>query len=144
MREEYSAGFVVFYGKPPLFLLLQYPKGHWDFPKGHLEKKEKESEAAVRELKEETGIRNPKILRGFRHEIKYGFGAKDGAFIKKTVTFFLAESKTRKIKVSFEHKGYAWLPFEQAVKRATYKNARELLKLAKKWLDKNGTIRGRA
>ena len=31
--------------------------GHWAFPKGHVEKKETEPETALREIKEETGLK---------------------------------------------------------------------------------------
>mgnify|MGYP001568359387 CR=1 FL=1 len=134
MRQEHSAGFVVFLmEKQPLFLLLKYPKGYWDFPKGHLEKNETELDAAFRELKEETGIAKVRVIKGFRSPINYAFTAKDGVFIRKKVAFFLGESKTRKVRISFEHKGFAWLPFEEAVKRATYKNAKDLLRKAKKY-----------
>ena len=38
-------------------LLLQYPQGHWDFPKGHIEDEDVDHMAtAARELAEETGI----------------------------------------------------------------------------------------
>jgi 8-oxo-dGTP pyrophosphatase MutT (NUDIX family) len=38
-------------------LLLQYPQGHWDLPKGHVESSDSDKQAtARRELKEETGI----------------------------------------------------------------------------------------
>ena len=42
-------------------LLLQYPQGHWDLPKGKVERGEKLEEAAIREVNEETGINNIKI-----------------------------------------------------------------------------------
>lgn len=140
MKQEHSAGFVVFHGKTPEFLLLKYHKGYWDFPKGHLEGNETELEAAKRELKEETGISEIKILEGFRHDINYGFKSKQGEFIRKKVTFFAGRSKTRNIKISFEHKGYEWLKFEDAIKRATYKNAKNLLRSVKKFTEKHDTI----
>ena len=38
-------------------LLLQYPQGHWDFPKGHVEDTDTDKKStAARELREETGI----------------------------------------------------------------------------------------
>ena len=37
-------------------LLLQYPQGHWDLPKGHVEDDEEYTETMKRELGEETGI----------------------------------------------------------------------------------------
>ena len=37
--------------------LLIYRQGRWDLPKGKLEKKEKKSDCAVREVEEETGVK---------------------------------------------------------------------------------------
>ena len=58
MRREFSAGFILFRqtSNGPLYLLLDYGK-HWDYAKGHLEEGESAWQAAVRELREETGIR---------------------------------------------------------------------------------------
>lgn len=39
-------------------LLFIYRRGHWDLPKGKLDKKEKKKHAAIREVEEETGISN--------------------------------------------------------------------------------------
>src|SRR5690349_6587521 len=57
-RREFSAGFVLFRdsAEGPLYLLLDYGR-HWDYAKGHLEEGETAWQAAVRELREETGIR---------------------------------------------------------------------------------------
>ena len=149
MQREKSAGAVIFhkgeYGveqKIPrvrteqssvLYLLLKYPTGHWDFVKGHVEKGETEEEAAMREAKEETGL-DIKIVDGFKQKIKYFFyHEKD--LINKEVIFFLAQAKTKEVKLSFEHQGFKWLPYEQALKQLTYKNAKGILKQAGKFLN---------
>ena len=56
LRREFSAGFILFRrtSAGPVYLLLDYGR-HWDYPKGHLEKNESTWQAAVRELREETG-----------------------------------------------------------------------------------------
>ena len=43
-------------------ILMIYRKGKWDLPKGKLDKKETPEECAVREVKEETGLKNLKLL----------------------------------------------------------------------------------
>ena len=56
---EVSVGSVLFRLKPEggrEYLVLQYPSGHYDFPKGHIEAEETEEETLRRETKEETGI----------------------------------------------------------------------------------------
>lgn len=37
-------------------LLVKQTKGHWIFPKGHVEADETEMETAIREVKEETNV----------------------------------------------------------------------------------------
>ena len=57
--RETSAGGVVFRvppGEEPLFLLIRDSYRNWGFPKGHLEKEERPEAAALREVREETGL----------------------------------------------------------------------------------------
>jgi len=138
MPTEKSAGAIIFTrdkGKI-YYLLLHYPgfshrgkKDYWDFPKGHIEKGEKEVETIKREIKEETGLKDIRFIKGYREVIKYFFKF-EGKNIFKTVVFYLAETKNKEIKISFEHQGYQWLSFDKALKKVTYKNAKELLKKA--------------
>ncbi|MCH7828818.1 NUDIX domain-containing protein [Patescibacteria group bacterium] len=134
MPKEQSAGAVIFRieNKEPRYLLLHYPTGartkkeYWDFPKGHLEKGETEKQAALREVAEETGLRDVFFVPGFKQRIQYYFRI-EGKTIFKTVVFFLAFTKKKKVKISFEHKGFIWLPFEEAMKKLKFTNARRIL-----------------
>ena len=141
MPIEKSAGAVVFYkNKEVEYLLLHYPgstekaKDYWDFPKGHIEEGESEIETVKREVFEETGLKDIKIIPGFKTSIKYFF-QKEGKKIFKIVVFYLARVKTKEVKISFEHIGFIWLPFEKAVEKVTYKNAKEVLKKAHNFLE---------
>ncbi len=131
-----SAGVVLFrQGKKREYLLLRYEAGHWDFPKGMFEKGEKDSKkVALRELKEETGISRAKLIPGFKETIKFMYTWK-GEKVLKYVVFYLAQTKQKKVKISWEHKGYVWLSYEGAVKKATYINAKNVLRKAEKWLN---------
>ncbi len=135
MRNEISAGCVVFVRENAglQFLLLHYSKGHWDFPKGHIEGNESAEEAMLRELKEETGIASVKVIPGFEERITYFF-KQNGETIKKEVIFFLVESATKGVRLSFEHIGYEWLPYKEAVKKVTFNNAKQVLKKAYEFL----------
>lgn len=144
MPREKSAGAIIFRmeNRLPLYLLLHYPTGHWEFPKGHIEGKEKEEETVIREVAEETGIKDLKILTGYKKYIKYFFRQyKDKVseadrrkgktpWVFKLVVFFIAETKTKDVKISHEHKGFLWLPIEEAIKKTTFKNSKKLLKEA--------------
>ncbi len=126
---ETSAGVVLYCPARRSFLLLHYAAGHWSFPKGHLEKDESERDAALRELREETGISagSIRIAGGFREEISYSF-SKDGAPHRKKVVFLLATIPAElPVKVSFEHQGFAWLPAGEAQARLTFENDRGVL-----------------
>ena len=50
--------------------------------------------------------------------------------------FFLAETKTKEIKISDEHIGFVWLPIDEAIKKTTFKNSKKLLEEADKFLEK--------
>ena len=59
MFHEKSCGAIVFrrfHGNIQILLIKHINSGHWSFPKGHIENNETETETAVREIKEETGI----------------------------------------------------------------------------------------
>ena len=64
-----SAGAIVFRG--PFYLLLHYQSGHWDFPKGGIEKGEKTEETVRREVREETGIADLEFIPGFKKTIHF-------------------------------------------------------------------------
>lgn len=129
MKEE-SCGAVVYHGDE--FLLLHYESGHWGFPKGNRERGETKLETAIREIEEETGLTDLEFA-DFEEEIDY-FYKKEGKTVYKTVTYFLAQSKTKKIKISWEHQGFEWLPYEKAVEKLRYQNAKEVLTRAHSYL----------
>ncbi len=139
MPRERSAGAVVFYiqEKTPIYLLLHYKSGHHDFPKGNIEENEEEIETVRREIREETGIEDIDFMDGFREEINY-FYRRSGRTIFKTVVFYLARSNTRGIKLSYEHIGYRWLEYQEAVEKVTFKNSKDILKKANDYLKSRG------
>ncbi len=139
MPLEKSAGAIIFRkeNEKIYYLLLHYQAGHWDFLKGNIEKGEKLEETVKREVKEETGIEDIKFIPGFKESIKYFYKLK-GRNIFKIVTFFLAEIKTKDVKISWEHIGYKWLPYEEALGQLTFKNAKEILKKVNHFLSKKG------
>jgi len=142
MLRERSCGAVVFIKNADAtkYLLLNYAAGHWDFVKGNVELNESEKETVIRELKEETSITEAQFLDGFREVIAY-FYRRQGLTIHKEVVFFIMEAYTDKVELSFEHIGYAWLDYQHAMEKLTFKNAKDVLQKARDFLKKNGTIK---
>lgn len=133
--DEKSCGLVLFREEngERLYLLLHYPAGHWDLPKGHVEENEGEHETASRELEEETGITEIEFIDGFREKIFYKYVKQKKFLSTKLVVFFLAQTTEKEIKVSFEHQGYSWLPFDEAYNKMTFDNAKNLLEKAEEF-----------
>lgn len=134
--EERSAGAVVFRRESgsARYLLLKYPAGHWDLPKGNIEKGEEPIQTMLREVREETGLVDLEVVSGFEKKIEY-FYRREGKKVHKTVVFFLAETWTEKVTISFEHQDCGWFDFEEAVKRVTYPNARRLIREAQNFVE---------
>ncbi len=137
LKRQFSAGIIPYIIKnnKRLYLLLHYESGHWDFPKGQIEKGETKHQAAVRELQEEAGI-SAEMDNDFEESFSYFFRDRDGTLVKKEVYFFVGKANSEKITLSFEHQDYAWLEFENAITQLTYKNAKELLTQANIFLQK--------
>ena len=141
MKVVKSAGIILFRYTPKglVYLVLrssnQIPtRGEfWDFPKGQLEKGETGLEGAKREVFEETGIKDFKLDIDFKETIRYFTWIKGKRAIK-FVAMFLAEAKNAKVKLSWEHDKYKWLPYKKAHETISLKEMKEPLKKADEYL----------
>jgi 8-oxo-dGTP pyrophosphatase MutT (NUDIX family) len=88
---------------------------HWDFPKGLCEEGEEPMQAAIRELREETGIENPDFDWGdrFIETGPYGRG--------KTARYYLAKTDQENVIMGPspetgepEHQEWRWVSFDEA------------------------------
>jgi len=112
-------------------LLLQYPQGHWDLPKGHVEDDDDDRHATMlRELREETGISNVELLQGFEERTEYSFRHK-GKRKQKQVYWYIAETEEMTVSLSHEHRGYLWLDWEQALETITHEETRTVVRQAR-------------
>lgn len=142
MLEERSAGAILFSknDRRVEYLLLHYHAGHWDFPKGNVEEGENELDTVRREVREETSIDNIKFVDGFKKKVEYNY-KRAGKLVHKEVVFYLAKTNVKDVKLSYEHKGYGWMSYEEALKRLTYKNSKIILEDANSFLSE-GTKNG--
>jgi 8-oxo-dGTP pyrophosphatase MutT (NUDIX family) len=139
MINQTSAGVVLFQNvsSGKLYLLLNYPQGHWDFVKGKIEENETLYETARRETKEETGISNIEFIDGFEENIEYDFKFKREDVHKKVI-FFIAKTDTKKIRLSHEHNDYLWLGYSESLKKITYQRSKNILIKANEFLLNTG------
>ena len=147
MSREIAAGFIVFRltKDGPKFLLLYHGHGYWNFAKGKLEvnarfraRPHQLAEAAIRELREETGLRlaDLKWYRNFKEYERYQFHRQHER-VFKVVTFYLAETRMARIVLSPEHEGFGWFTLAEAQKlMGRYRDSMEILKRA------YGVVRG--
>jgi len=153
MTREISAGAVIFRrdaGGKIRFLLLYHGTGYWNFPKGRIEGQERAMTTFLREVEEETGIRQNelKIIAGFRATERYTFfapprlpherrGSGKPQPIFKIVTFYLVESRRHDVRISWEHEGIGWFTYPEAVRIAKFKNTKDTLRQAHEFIERN-------
>lgn len=131
---EYSCGAVTFTREDGVirYVLIHQKKGWWSFPKGHMEGGESERETALREIREEVGLR-VRILDGFRREETYPIVKKPGKM--KHVTYFCAEYEGQEIKADpGELLGARLATYEEAMALIEQEPRRELLTTANDFL----------
>lgn len=133
---ETSCGVVlVNYGT---ILLLQYPQGHWDLPKGHVEDSDADNMVtAARELSEETGITEIEFIPGFETKTVYSYKYK-GRRTKKQVFWYLATTEKITVKLSKEHRDYMWLDWNLALDMATHNETKSVIEEARAFASQNG------
>lgn len=129
---ETSCGLVLANGD--LVLLLRYPQGHWGFPKGHVEDTDNSPhDTALRELKEETGINDARVIEGWSKTTQYTYSRR-GIEREKQVHWFPAKTKTFDVALSHEHTDHMWVEIDEAENWITFPAEKEVLRGARQIL----------
>lgn len=143
-RIERSAGGVVFRCCEDGLhvLLIRDPYGHWGLPKGHLEEGEGSREAAVREVREETGLRRVEV--GARIGTIDWYFRQSGELIHKFCTFFVMRCEEGDPHPQKEEgiDACIWATLEEAQRKVEYKNALEVLREAERIAREGGDGEG--
>ncbi|MEE0943888.1 MAG: NUDIX domain-containing protein [Clostridia bacterium] len=123
MKYEKSCGAILWRnnnGKREYLLVLNRKGnalGHWGFPKGHVEGNETETQTAIREIYEETGLRVTSFADGFRVVSRYN----PASDIEKDVVYFLAEiTDTNIVLQQSEVAEYKWLDYDATKQQLSY------------------------
>jgi 8-oxo-dGTP pyrophosphatase MutT (NUDIX family) len=138
VKREFSAGGLVirrFRGRP--FVAAIRPRSDvLALPKGHPDGKESMGDAAVREVREETGLEAE--LREKLGDIKYFYVDRSGERVFKIVSFFLLGYRSGSIKAhDFEVESVEWVPLAEAPKKLSYRGEREMAEAALSRLESN-------
>ncbi len=133
MLYEKSCGAVVFrkyHGNTELLLIKHTVGGHWAFPKGHVEGAETETETALREIKEETGI-DVDLDPSFREVVSYS-PKRD---VMKDVIYFLGKAKNFDyVPQKEEVAQIKWVEINLAHSLLSYDNDKQLVTKAKPFI----------
>ena len=114
----------------PVFLLIRDSYQNWGFPKGHLETDEPPDAAALREVREETGLEDV-ALDGAIDTIDWFFRFR-GRLVHKVCHFYLMRSDTSDTTPQRAEGITAcrWASFHDATQLVSYANARDVLRRA--------------
>lgn len=131
--EQVSAGgLVVEDGK---VLLISTQNGRrWQLPKGRLEPGETAAQAAVREVREETGVTG--TIVSTLPTVEYWFMERELGRIHKWVHYFLlhyVEGSCENFDPN-EVSGAAWVHWDEALARLTFDNERNVVRAAREQL----------
>lgn len=122
--DELSAGGLVV--RDGEILLISLSDGRrWQLPKGHLEPGESEADAAVREVREETGVRGAVVAP--LPEIEYWF-VQAGRRVHKRVVYYLLDyvSGSELDYDPSEVSGAAWFSWDEGIARLSFDNERDV------------------
>jgi 8-oxo-dGTP diphosphatase len=134
LKTQVSSGGVIFRKQNNRIevALVAVKEGNvWCLPKGLIDKGEVPEKTALREVKEEAGLKG-RIVKKLG-EITYWFYIKkENVKYKKTVHFFLMEYESGDISNhDWEVDNVAWFPINEALRKATYKGEKEMIQKAK-------------
>jgi 8-oxo-dGTP pyrophosphatase MutT (NUDIX family) len=130
-RKDFSAGGVVVRNGDVVVIVPRRRGASGDrvlgLPKGHLDGDESEVDAAIREVREETGVEAEPIER--LGEISYTYDRR-GRPIDKRVAFYLFQYRSGELAHDHEIENVRWMPLEEAAHSLTYEGEREMVQRA--------------
>lgn len=123
--RQKSIGAVIVNPQHEVLIMYSAKNKYWEFPKGKVERGERELDTLKREIWEETGIHRFQLQPDFREYIYYTFRVKH-KIIRKVVIYYLFMTSAT-VHLSKEHSAYRWVDVNSASKYLKHLNQRTLL-----------------
>jgi 8-oxo-dGTP pyrophosphatase MutT (NUDIX family) len=128
--REFSAGGLVIRNLRgrPFVAVVRVREEIFALPKGHPEKGESAQDAALREVREETGLEATPVEK--LGDTRYWY-ARDGDRVMKIVSFFLLRYRSGRLEDhDHEVEEALWIPLEEAPERLAYRSEKEMARTA--------------
>ena len=129
MKKSRAAGGIVFSSERKV-LLVEQRSGSWSFPKGRIRPGETTLETAKREIYEESGITDLKLMEKLGNYRRYqlsGDGKSEDKSVLKIISLFLFTTTQRKIKPldTDDNPQAIWFKKEEVCDRLTHDKDKE-------------------
>ncbi len=113
-------------------LLIQDAKNRWTIPKGHIEEGESARDTAEREVKEETGLKQVKVM-GWLGKINFRY-RRGSSLVLMTTEIFLVHAlgNTDKLKPEDWMNGIQWFSATEALDKIEYEDIGKIILLGLK------------
>jgi 8-oxo-dGTP pyrophosphatase MutT (NUDIX family) len=124
-------------------LLLERPsRDEMRLPKGHVEAGEAPQEAALREVREETGYKHPAILADLgSQQVQFTDPYKGQAVTRDEHYYLMRLRDEEQVAPQKREKQFQplWVPLQQALEQLTFKAEQEFVRRALKWMETHET-----
>ncbi|MCK4778101.1 MAG: NUDIX hydrolase [Actinomycetia bacterium] len=136
-KTAISSGGVIYRyrdGNAEIILIRHVGTREWSLPKGTVEKNEKLEDTAIREVREETGLKG-KLIRKIG-QVDYRFYIRrENLQVHKYVSFFLIKYKSGRVEDhDIEVEIARWFFIDEAINVLKFENDKEIVRKAKKMI----------
>ncbi|MDB5163468.1 MAG: hydrolase [Candidatus Saccharibacteria bacterium] len=119
-------------------LLIQDAKNRWTIPKGHIEEGETSKVTAEREVGEETGLKQVKVL-SWLGKINFRYRRQQSLVLMTTEIFLIeAQGDTNKLKPEDWMSGIKWFSANDALEKIEYEDIGKIILLGLKKIRQGG------